>query len=257
MRCVYTVLLGGYESLTEQPVALSSSIDFICLTDDPKLTSDTWKVEVVDPLLADDLIRSQRYLKIMGSDLLKRYSETLYIDNSVLLRRRPEEIFEKYTGRACLALPLHSFRSSVRDEFREVESLHLDNPEIIARQRQRYEELVPAVFNEKPYWTGILIRDYSNPQLQVLMSKWWEDVREFSRRDQLSINASIVQTRAEIHSFELANNKSWFHKWPVAKNRRNDLRHFLGRVPVQPGLIQRILRYGLHLARKLKVKGQK
>ncbi|MEI9906549.1 MAG: hypothetical protein WDO06_00345 [Actinomycetota bacterium] len=33
VKCVYTALLGGYETLVEQPKALESSIDFICLTD--------------------------------------------------------------------------------------------------------------------------------------------------------------------------------------------------------------------------------
>jgi redox-sensitive bicupin YhaK (pirin superfamily) len=47
--CVYTTLVGGYEELNEQPIAQSSSIPFICLTDDPALTSNTWQIRRYPP----------------------------------------------------------------------------------------------------------------------------------------------------------------------------------------------------------------
>ena len=48
-RCVFTVLNGGYEALNEQPVAARSAIPFICLTDDPGLTSGTWQIRPFKP----------------------------------------------------------------------------------------------------------------------------------------------------------------------------------------------------------------
>ena len=42
-RVVYTVLIGGYEPLLEQPVAGGFETDLVCLTDDPGLRSDTWE----------------------------------------------------------------------------------------------------------------------------------------------------------------------------------------------------------------------
>jgi len=61
--CVYTALIGNYEKLNEQPVARQSGIPFICLTDDPKLSSETWRIVQVSPLFRADPVRSQRLLK--------------------------------------------------------------------------------------------------------------------------------------------------------------------------------------------------
>lgn len=62
-RVVYTVLIGEYEKLNEQPLSKASAIPFVCLTDHPGLTSQTWQVQQVKPLFALDPIRSQRFLK--------------------------------------------------------------------------------------------------------------------------------------------------------------------------------------------------
>lgn len=234
MQCVYTVLLGGYESLTEQPVALTSSITFICLTDDPTLTSKTWDVKLIEPVLPQDSIRSQRYLKIMGHPLLQEFTQSLYIDNSVRLTRTPEEIFEKYAGQAPLVLPLHSFRRTVNEEFQEVTSLHLDDPDIVAKQLIRYQNLNPESLRQRPYWTAILLRDHTDPVIPELMGKWWNEVLNFSRRDQLSINACISSVSFEVLSLEILNSKSWFHRWPVAKGKKDEIRFWKGQVPTKP-----------------------
>lgn len=60
--CAYTVLIGNYEPLNEQPVAADSDLPFICLTDDRALTSSTWTVVQVEPAFPMDPIRSQRLL---------------------------------------------------------------------------------------------------------------------------------------------------------------------------------------------------
>ena len=45
----YTALIGSYERLQEQPEAKNTDIPFICLTDDPSLTSETWEVRLIEP----------------------------------------------------------------------------------------------------------------------------------------------------------------------------------------------------------------
>jgi len=251
MQCVYTVLLGGYESLTEQPVARTSAITFICLTDDPTLTSTTWDVKLVDPVLPQDSIRSQRYLKIMGHPLLKEFTQSLYIDNSVRLTRAPEEIFQKYGGRSPLALPLHSFRGTVREEFQEVIALHLDDPDLVANQRKRYEDIAPEILRQKPYWTAILLRDHTHPGIPELMGKWWDEVLNYSRRDQLSINACISMVGLNVLDLEIRNSKSWFHRWPVAKGKKDEIRFWRGQVPDKGSFGRRVLDFLLAKLRRL------
>ncbi|RYF28092.1 MAG: hypothetical protein EOO23_07605, partial [Comamonadaceae bacterium] len=80
--CIYTVLIGNYESLNEQPMALSSDIPFICLTDNPSLKSESWTIVQVPTAFPMDPIRSQRILKICPHRVpaLSAFDQSLYID---------------------------------------------------------------------------------------------------------------------------------------------------------------------------------
>ena len=80
--CVYTALFGRYEDLLEEPISRESSIDFICFTDDPYLTSDTWQIRVVQRAITEDAARSSRYPQICPQRSLDDYDVSLYIDNS-------------------------------------------------------------------------------------------------------------------------------------------------------------------------------
>jgi len=68
----------------------------------------------VQPLFPMDPIRSQRMLKILPQYFLPDFDfdVSLYIDNSVILLSRPEEIFERYLRSTEFALPTHSFRDT-------------------------------------------------------------------------------------------------------------------------------------------------
>ncbi|MEO8908191.1 MAG: hypothetical protein ABI310_08950, partial [Microbacteriaceae bacterium] len=59
-QAVYTSLLGGYEELNEQEIARSGATTFLCFTDDPGLTSETWEIVLVEPRFPLDTVRSQR-----------------------------------------------------------------------------------------------------------------------------------------------------------------------------------------------------
>ena len=125
--CVYTSLIGGYERLNEQPAARQSKIPFLCLTDDPNLRSETWRIIPVEPLFPQDPIRSQRMFKILPHRFLPDFDASLYIDNSVVLSKPPEEILNRYFRSGYLALPTHSFRETVLDEYLVVERVRLDD----------------------------------------------------------------------------------------------------------------------------------
>ena len=93
-RAVYRALIGGYEQLREEEVARDSDVPFICFTDDSTLRSKTWEVVHVAPRVPFDSSRSARALKILGHPVLDDYDETLWIDNTVALRRPPDALYD-------------------------------------------------------------------------------------------------------------------------------------------------------------------
>lgn len=153
--CVYTLLLGGYEVLTEQPAAIGSTFDFVCLTDDPELESETWTIRHVRPLFDHDATRSQRWLKIRAHAAVPEYDVSLYIDNSVVLEQAPERaLADFFPAGAKFAAIAHGFRSSVAAEFAEDVRLRYESRDRCAEQELHYRLTDPESLELRPLKGG-------------------------------------------------------------------------------------------------------
>lgn len=217
--CVYTVLLGSYEHLNEQPAAARSHLPFICLTDDPTLQSDSWDCRVVEPLFPQDPIRSQRDLKIRPHLHLPGYDCSIYIDNSVILKEPPERLLELFEPEVGFLVPSHSYRETVLDEFLEVASLGFDDPTRIFEQLNHYTIDFPESLQERPWWSAILVRDHRSEQVRAMLETWASHVMRYSRRDQLSINVAFRQANLQPTAWRVDNLESDLHRWPCSIDR--------------------------------------
>jgi hypothetical protein len=220
--CVYTSLIGRYEALNEQPMAASSRFRFICLTDDPELASATWECRLVRPVFALDPIRSQRAFKMLPHVHLPEFGASLYIDNSIVLTSPPEEIWKLLPQGAGLAMPRHSFRATVFDEFMEVVQLGLDDPGRIFEQLNHYALTCPEVLEQPPWWSAILLREHGDQRVRQAMEFWFAHTLRYARRDQLSINLALHEAALRPVELLIDNHESWFHRWPVAHGRDRD-----------------------------------
>lgn len=219
--CVYTCLFGGYEEILEQPQASSSSLDFICFTDDPGLESETWRVEVVTGQIPGDPQRSSRYPKVFPHEFLEGYGVSMYIDNAVLLRKPPEETIAALLPRGeVMGVVAHSFRETLEDEFAEVVKLGYDDPEVVMKQLEVYKEAHLNVLAMKPLIGGVLIREHFDPRVIDTMTVWWEHLISYSRRDQLSFSVAIEESGLEptVNQIDIRDNDFW--EWPASKGRK-------------------------------------
>ncbi|MCT9818753.1 DUF616 domain-containing protein [Microbacterium sp. W1N] len=216
---MYTSLFGQYDALLDQPVARDSDAVFICFTDDPNLTSETWDVRVVPPAFDQDPIRSARLHKILGQSVPDSFDITLYIDASVRLRVTPEELVGEWLADDVdMALATHSYRETVVDEFDEVVRLNYDDRARVYEQLTDYAQADPGVLTSKPLWTGILVRRRSHA-VAAAMRTWADHVLRYSRRDQLSIMVALG-AGIRYRTIELDNFQSRYHEWPVIAGRR-------------------------------------
>ncbi len=221
--CVYTVLFGDYEILNEQPVANRSNVDFLCVTDDPTLSSISWKIIHVKPILPMDSARSTRLYKICPHRFLGEYDTSLYIDNSVILKTTPEEIFHDLSKTGVnLVCMYHSFRDTVLDEFYEVLISQHDNPNTILEQLNAYNIICPEVLAETPYWAGFILRNHNEQSVINTMEDWLVQVFRYSRRDQLSFNYAVKKHMSDMLSLHIDNHDSKYHRWPNSKRRRKN-----------------------------------
>lgn len=220
---VYTALIGDdYEELNQNPFPADDNCDYVCFTNIPDLVSAKWNIVQVDPYFPRDKIRSARYLKIMGPLLLGGYEASLWIDNSVSLKKPASEIIEDWLSDADIALPDHSFRSSIAAEFEAVESAGFDDPSRIYEQLIAYANADPQALLEKPYWTAILARRNTENNFSFLL-RWWSHVLRYSRRDQLSFNYAAKEERIHVKRIMISNHASDLHVWPAIQKRNRKL----------------------------------
>lgn len=217
---LYSVLLGGYEHVNEQPVVADRCEDDVArilLTDDASIESDFWEVVVVEPALPGDPVRSQRLLKILGHPVLDEFDATLYVDNALTLRTPPGALLETLLGDHDAALPLHSYRETVLDEFDEVLRLQYDEPARVHEQLVTYADHHAEMLEAVPYWTAMIARRRT-AKVAAAMRVWADHVLRHSRRDQLS--ARIAFDRLDVRPVELENMASEHHEWPTDLGRR-------------------------------------
>jgi len=216
---VFTSLFGRYDSLLDQPVARDSQARFICFTDDPDLTSDTWEIRVVQPAFAADPVRSARLHKILGPQTDVEYDVSLYIDASVRLKVTPEELVEAWLpDDADMALPTHSYRDNLIDEFDEVIRLNYDDRARVYEQLSDYARTAPEVLDARPHWTALLVRR-RNERVAAAMRVWADHVLRYSRRDQLSVMLALGGD-IDFRGIDIDNFESRFHQWPIVEGRR-------------------------------------
>jgi len=197
----------------------------------------------VIPTFPLDDVRSQRVLKILPEEILAEYDESLYIDNTVILKQTPEVLLDEFLSDCDFALPWHSFRDSVTDEFLEVLRLGLDDGPRLVEQLNHYSMTTPEVLSQRPYWSGILFRRHGVPELQRAMRLWLRHVLRYSRRDQLSINYALGVSGVSPRTIEVDTYISDFHEWPrlAGRDRNARLRHTAESM-LPPGVLaQRLL----------------
>jgi hypothetical protein len=212
--CVYTCLVGSTELLNEQPLAAESRIPFICFTDDAERCSRSWQIRPISPLFELDSVRSQRAVKLCPHRYLPDFDVSLYIDNSVLLDRLPEELIAEHMAESDFCIFHHSFRETVLDEFLAVAADGLDDQGRIFEQLNHYAVCCPEVLQDKPCWTGILLRDHSNAAVRDMLELWFAHVQRYSRRDQLSLNFVLRRSGLKPNVLPIDNHRSSYHSWP-------------------------------------------
>ena len=180
---IYTSIFGGYDRLRD-PVVHSASIDYICFTNDSKMSSDVWQIRVLDPHFPKDMTRSARLPKICPHRFLGEYDYSLYIDGNMLLNVIPD-VLALLEGKT-IAIERHpKKRNCIYAEADACKKSHRGNPKEIDKQTDIYRNMgVPK--NVGLYVTWMIVRKHNDERLSILSEIWWEHLCSYSVRDQIS-----------------------------------------------------------------------
>jgi len=185
-KVVYTAIYGKKDTL-KNPLFINNDFDYICFTDNKEVKSDIWQV-VYRASAHKDPVRGAKIFKVKPHEFLKEYDISLWIDANFLIKKDINSFLKKvdFLKNANMLLFEHDQgRQCIYDEAKMVVLDNKDNPEIVRKQMEKYKkEEYPK--NNGLCANSILLRKHNSDDIINLSNMWWDEIRNFSRRDQLS-----------------------------------------------------------------------
>ena len=192
---VYTVITGEYDDL-KIPSYIDEKLDYICFTNNENLKSDFWDIQIVTNFENLDNIRLARKTKILCREYLAGYDYSIYVDGKLQIVGDLRQLITRYSkGRGMLVFP-HHMRDGIGEELDELIRLEKDNPQLMKKQVLEYLDEGYGM-RAGMVDTACLIRNHHDDVLYKVMELWWKEVKNKSRRDQLSFGYSCWKSRYE------------------------------------------------------------
>lgn len=192
---VYTAIFGEKDDLIE-PTFVPEDCDFICFTDQP-FRSKIWRIQRASPPIAGDMTRSNRYYKILAHRVLPEYEYSIYVDGNILIRGDVAALLTTQLRTANMAMwdharwakvPLSSLREEMEQLYRmERDGKHQEDEDLMRKQAESYfADGFPDSGGLS--WNCVLIRKHLEPDVVRTMEAWWDELKKWSKRDQISFN---------------------------------------------------------------------
>ena len=203
---IYTAIFGGKDDLIE-PAFIPEGCDFVCFTD-RGFESDVWDVRKVEKVF-EDPVRNARMYKTLPHKFLSEYEISIWIDGNLLLRGDINELIKKYLTNVNLAVFSHNQhtkrwkkifwiknkednRDCIYDEAKYLITLneqgkYKDDSELIKKQIEDYRKEGYPEHNGLVV-SMVVLRKHNEPDVVKLDEDWWNEIKNNSRRDQLSFN---------------------------------------------------------------------
>lgn len=193
---VYTCLLGNTDRLQE-PVEHFSDVEFVCFTDNKKLTdTKNWKMSLVPA--TDTPTRVARNMKWSAEELFPGRT-TLWMDASFKLLTNPLIIEREYPGDFYRFK--HPDRNRITDEAEEIVKRGKAKRETIDRQLAAYKSIGFDDDNNKQEvlsCNGVLLRR-PTPMNTAINRAMRAQFEAFTLRDQMALDFCAWTFGAKLH----------------------------------------------------------
>lgn len=183
MKVIYTALFGAHEELKE-PLVITPGWNYICYTDQ-NITSDVWQIVKID-LFGASARRMARRIKIME---WVYWNKSIWIDASFTIAVNLDTWWNKYFAKG-FSVPRHPQRHCVYDEIMACMMVNNENREKLLTQMEDYKNRHIAPMGGI-ITSGLIMRE-NKPEVIELCSKWWDELKKHTLRDQVAFAA--VQT---------------------------------------------------------------
>ncbi len=193
--CVYTCITGDYDDLKEVLVK-EDNIDYICFTNNKKITSNSWKIIHIEDNNLDNHYLSRK-IKMLGHPYIdKNYDLSIWIDASIIFKKSVTNFLHKYFDlkKDLLAACKHFARNSIREEAKVCLRYQKDSKDKINKLLSFYEK-ENFQDNLGLLEMTLIIKRNRDPLVKKTMELWFDMILKYSKRDQLSFMYCLSVTR--------------------------------------------------------------
>lgn len=134
----------------------------------------------------------------MPHRFLKDYEYSIWIDGSFEIKKDIQQLLN-YSS--LMTAVRHPDRNCIYKEMDACSMWRLDDTVTIQKQKERYESLGYPI-NNGLIASGFLFRERNHLKVIAVMERWWEEVKNYSKRDQLSFNYSTWENKFEFQYLE-------------------------------------------------------
>ena len=201
-KVVYTILLGNYDNV--HPIMREKGYDYFMITDQffEKKTINNWTIINVDKNRKYknriDKIKRQRFYKTHPHLFFKNYDLSIYVDATFRIKGNLNEFLIRIlTPRLSIYLLEHPNRCKINNEFNSCISLGKDSKNNIIPIKNRYnKEGFPD--NNGLAETCLIIRKHNKLNVIRFMESWFNEIKKYSHRDQLSFNYILWKSKDKL-----------------------------------------------------------
>lgn len=187
-KVVYTCLTGNYDKLKLQEY-LDYSYDYVCFTDNINLLKlKNFGAWTIKPLFYCELDNhyNNRWHKTHPHILFPEYESSIYIDSNIIFLNDSiyKQLEDKHTS---ICIPKHYRNDCIYDEIKYAVSLNKitkDECKLLIDYLEKQSFPKHYGLNEN----NVIYRKHNDPKIVKLMEEWWTFIKEYCKRDQLSLS---------------------------------------------------------------------
>jgi len=188
---IYTAIIGGYDKLQE-PKYVSPFCDYYVFTDGEVSNESIWKKKKM--VLSEEFkilgnYQKAKFLKVFPHILFPEYEYSIWLDGNIEIYGELIVFIDRMNNRFLAGFE-HPSNDCIYDEAITIVSQGKAEGREVIRQIKGYKK------QGFPEHYGLLensfiIRKHNDKTCVNLMELWWEQMKEYTWRDQLSLTYSM------------------------------------------------------------------
>lgn len=201
---IYTSVFGGYDKLIE-PLYFPDNCDFYAITDIEIDRNSVWKkINELPEMKNMTNVEKNRYVKINPHLIFKEYDYSIYVDGNIKIMTDLTEYIHRLND-IGIGTHKHHLRDCVYDELLAIIKAKKDTRENVEKHKKYLKETkMPR--NYGLLQCSVIVREHNNPKCIKIMEEWWNEFKNYSKRDQISLPHVLYMNRINVDEISVLGN---------------------------------------------------